>query len=751
MNKQQKIIVSIVGITIVLLALLGITYAYYLTRIEGNTNTNSISITTANLKLKYEDGNGIISANNIVPGNVVGTKTFSVTNSGNTIIDDYSVSLEYAHIVKDGKVIVPSIFNSPGDFKITLTCIDNNGEDCNGNELNFNNQSVVLVTSSISPGVTHNYSLSIKYNDTGIDQSNDMGKNLNLKVQIYRLSETTDISGSIAGVDENYTVKLESEPKISSILKVGENYYYEFKGVPYGTHTLSILDNDGVLKATKKIIFEKGNSTNIDTTTIESEEVAKITTTTSDRVVNINSTINADKTVLENAGDSFSKYNPYVSNKESLAYNIINNAMNTVDGTLYVEKSLTIPGKTAAGATYNEAVTIENTTMTITETFGNYYWTYADSYSVDINAGITLNEPKTCKFKDCFKELVGKYVIPKSSYSRYNLLDYVMETTGLDEIYKIVSVGSNVTDSISYEKISLGSTEFVEKSLSTTQDEYGTSYYYRGAVDDNYINIANMCFRIVRIQGDGSIKLIMEDVDQNCEDSDGNFGIGTGVYGYELKKTVDGADYYLTNYLNSSVDGQAKAMLNFQPTLEDYFDYMKSGDWCYDDQFYDKPSSNKVLVNDPLSYINEKYATYNLTLTTFNNTYSRNLIDKEPSLVCNSRKLKTFEDDNNTLMYVGAITVDELSFAGTFDLCCSNYYLLNDYALNKFLEGNYVYYWTISPGEDHSAFAAFASLNIGIGMAHREYSYRPAIILKNNVLIDSGNGTKSSPYTIKID
>ena len=49
MNRSQKIVVSIVGITIVLLALLGITYAYYLTRIEGNTNTNSVSITTANL------------------------------------------------------------------------------------------------------------------------------------------------------------------------------------------------------------------------------------------------------------------------------------------------------------------------------------------------------------------------------------------------------------------------------------------------------------------------------------------------------------------------------------------------------------------------------------------------------------------------------------------------------------------------------------------------------------------------------
>ena len=65
MKKNSKIIVSIVGITIVLLALLGLTYAYYLTRIEGNTNTNSISVTTADLKLVYsENSPEIITENN---------------------------------------------------------------------------------------------------------------------------------------------------------------------------------------------------------------------------------------------------------------------------------------------------------------------------------------------------------------------------------------------------------------------------------------------------------------------------------------------------------------------------------------------------------------------------------------------------------------------------------------------------------------------------------------------------------------
>ena len=93
MNKRQKIIVSITGITLVLLILVGLTYAYFLTRIQGNTNTKSISVTTADLKLVYGDGNGTISASKILPGSVLVEKTFTVTNAGNAKLD-YVVVLE---------------------------------------------------------------------------------------------------------------------------------------------------------------------------------------------------------------------------------------------------------------------------------------------------------------------------------------------------------------------------------------------------------------------------------------------------------------------------------------------------------------------------------------------------------------------------------------------------------------------------------------------------------------------------------
>ena len=60
MSKKAKIIVSISGIVLVMLILVGLTYAYFLTRIHGNTNNKSISVTTANLELTYGDNSAEI-------------------------------------------------------------------------------------------------------------------------------------------------------------------------------------------------------------------------------------------------------------------------------------------------------------------------------------------------------------------------------------------------------------------------------------------------------------------------------------------------------------------------------------------------------------------------------------------------------------------------------------------------------------------------------------------------------------------
>ena len=93
MNRKQKIIVSITGIFLVLMILVGLTYAYFLTKITGNTNTKSISVTTANLELEDGENTNVVQGiNNAEPGYSV-EKIFTATNKGNSTVT-YGAALE---------------------------------------------------------------------------------------------------------------------------------------------------------------------------------------------------------------------------------------------------------------------------------------------------------------------------------------------------------------------------------------------------------------------------------------------------------------------------------------------------------------------------------------------------------------------------------------------------------------------------------------------------------------------------------
>ena len=136
MNRKQKIIVSVTGIFIVLLILVGLTYAYFLTRIQGNTNSKSISVTTADLKLTYGDGNGIITGEKIQPDTTLDTKTFTVTNEGNSAVN-YAVVLEDVSIL-NATTSLTTEFES-NDFVFTLLCTSSDKEKISTKKICFGN------------------------------------------------------------------------------------------------------------------------------------------------------------------------------------------------------------------------------------------------------------------------------------------------------------------------------------------------------------------------------------------------------------------------------------------------------------------------------------------------------------------------------------------------------------------------------------------------------------------------------------
>lgn len=98
--------------------------------------------------------------------------------------------------------------------------------------------------------------------------------------------------------------------------------------------------------------------------------------------------------------------------------------------------------------------------------------------------------------------------------------------------------------------------------LYVTEDDYGDSYYYRGKVENNYLSFAGFIWRIVRINGDGSIRLIYSGTSTSATGS--ATSIGTSAfnsdtydsamvgYKYGLSKTLQHTTSTNLQYTNMS-------------------------------------------------------------------------------------------------------------------------------------------------------------------------------------------------------
>lgn len=164
---RKKILIGLGALVLLVLTLLGITYAYFIAKVSGNTNNKSIEVTAAKLELTYDDGNGTVTIDKVQPGVTLKSKTFSVKNTGTKEIADYDVVMD----------VIKNDLKNFGDLTYELTCASE-GEPCKGVSGTFPTEDKVLITNSIKVGVTQTYSLTVTYNETYSDQSDDMNKTI---------------------------------------------------------------------------------------------------------------------------------------------------------------------------------------------------------------------------------------------------------------------------------------------------------------------------------------------------------------------------------------------------------------------------------------------------------------------------------------------------------------------------------------------------------------------------------------------
>ena len=268
-----------------------------------------------------------------------------------------------------------------------------------------------------------------------------------------------------------------------------------------------------------------------------------------------------------------------------------------------------------------------------------------------------------------------------------------------------------------------------------------TVYYYRGAVENNYVSFADFYWRIVRINEDKSVRLIYQGevpdttgsaatIGESSFNTDTNDNAYLGyMYGFIPSSNYDSAHANVN-------DSTIKTMLDawYRNNLVSYASYIADSGFCGDRSV--ASVSQTWSANDTTFGYGEYITYYGVTNRMFNIF--------QPQYKCpqNEDLYTMYGKGNNMLSYpIGLITVDEVIYAGgNAANVNSSYYLYEN-----------IDYWTMSPL--YYEYGAFGSIVRNMGYLYYNNvvstaGVRPVINLKSNVEISGGDGTSSNPYVV---
>ena len=299
-----------------------------------------------------------------------------------------------------------------------------------------------------------------------------------------------------------------------------------------------------------------------------------------------------------------------------------------------------------------------------------------------------------------------------------------------------------------------------EALLASTEDDYGTSYYFRGAVTNNYVEFANKCWRIVRVSGDGSVKLILHNdnktgVANPCDAANNSASAAFARYSGTTYKSAFNTSVNDNAYVGfkygtpgSSTYAATHANTNKSTILTNLEAWYEKNNL----KNYEKVIADTVWCNDKTNVTDTSYDPWRMTPNGLgyakNVTYygaTQRLVGTSgsaggtgPSLKCNGELSKINSK-------VGLITADELALAGyAYGLQNSTTYLQEN-ATNT-------YWWSLSPLDFNLGSAGVWNVgegSFGRSSAGSTLEVRPSISIVSSATISGGFGTSEDPYVVK--
>ena len=279
-----------------------------------------------------------------------------------------------------------------------------------------------------------------------------------------------------------------------------------------------------------------------------------------------------------------------------------------------------------------------------------------------------------------------------------------------------------------------------ESGVFAAEDDYGTSYYYRGSVENNYVDFAGKIWRIIRINGDGSVRIILNDVLETTS-SFNSAHTDNAYVGYMYG--TPGSSSYAATHTNTN-DSELKKSLDtwYENNLKNYTAYL------VDDGFCNDRSILETIGNYGISSMETHYEGY------------ARITASLPSLKCRqSDDLFTTSSasiGNKSLLYpIATITADEVMLAGSSGGMFDGSWNMTKESASYLDIGKK--YWTMTPA---GFFAPYGVTNLVSGVfcvgtngslddywVYQLQGIRPVINLRSDA-IKSGNGEVNTPYKV---
>ena len=291
------------------------------------------------------------------------------------------------------------------------------------------------------------------------------------------------------------------------------------------------------------------------------------------------------------------------------------------------------------------------------------------------------------------------------------------------------------------------------------EDDYGTSYYYRGAVTNNYVKFAGFYWRIIRVNGDGSLRIVYDGAQAYANGAnDANRFINTStayntnfndakytgwMYGPTGTTASTSKAQAQTNTADSTIKGVVDAWYKTNIADKGYGSAVSDTMFCND---------RSIPGNAVTGWSGDTGLGYGANVTAYGATARTrvwNGVASAPTFNCAQKNDAFTVNDtskgNGALTYpVGLITTDEIVAAGSgkYNTANTSYYLYR---------GASYWYWSLSPCNFYNGYARvfivsttgnLFNTNVDVGGA-----VAPVINLSAEyVKTMRGIGTMTDPY-----